>query len=286
MFGYTLPHKLVLTLKDNYQYKAHYCGVCGALKKQHFLFRFLTGYEATLLAILIDAQKDAPPQQTKLFCPFSGERGRMVVMAGEQSVSFAALATLLMGYYKLNDLKRDNKKLALVFKPCEKGFKKAKLKLTQGGLPVTELDRLELSQTLLEQKAALHLDDLLMPTGKALALIFRYTAFLADCNENSQNLSALGEALGKLIYLLDCLEDWPKDKRLGRFNGLAATGIFKNYDLEDLKYITRRLFYIMETSLKNLKLKRYGLILENILCLALPVRCEQKLNLFIKQLKS
>lgn len=279
MFGYTAPKKLDLTLKDNYLYKAHYCGVCGALRNHHLFFRLATSYEATLLSLLLAAQNPNPPQQTRLFCPFSGEFGRGVVIDAEECVSFAAEATLLMGYYKLNDQKRDQPKTAIFIKPLEKTLQASKDRLYSFGLDIYEFDRLEKLQIKLEQKDKLNLDDILMPTSRALGLVLSFTAELTKTYRNKENLYALGEALGKLIYIFDSIDDWENDKKRNGFNGLKASGFGYAYGLLELEYVLKRLLHVLADNLAEIYLQHYESIFHNIIHIALPQKAKQKISI-------
>ena len=82
--------------------------------------------------------------------------------------------------------------------------------------------------------------------------------------------------MGKLVYLLDCLEDWPSDLRKNRFNGLMASGLKKRYNLDDLLYVESRLLGILVEELAKLNLYRYQGIFYNILALALPKRTSRE----------
>lgn len=277
MFGYTTPLKLDLTLRETYHYKAHYCGLCIALSKRaNPLFRLATGYEATLLSLLVAAQRKITPTQKRLFCPASGELGQGVIPPDDPSVSFAADATLLMGYYKLKDLKRDKHITAPLLSMFSVPLIAAKERLATAGLDVSKLDKLDQEQALLEITSDVVLDDLLIPTGQAVGLVFAYTASLTDNGHNTEHLFRLGEALGKLVYLLDCLEDWPSDLRKNRFNGLMASGLKKRYNLDDLLYVESRLLGILVEELAKLNLYRYQGIFYNILALALPKRTSRE----------
>ena len=277
MFGYTIPLKLDLTLRETYHYKAHYCGLCGALSRRtNFLFRLATGYEATLLSLLVAAQRKTAPKQKRLFCPVSGELGRGVIPPDDLSISFAADATLLMGYYKLKDLKRDKHFAAPLLSICSRPLIAAKDRLATSGLDVSKLDELDQEQSKLEIASDIILDDLLIPTGQAVGLIFAYTASLTDNQQNTVHLFRLGEALGKLVYLLDCLEDWPSDLKKNRFNGLLASGLKISYSLDDLVYVESRLLGIVVDELAKLNLYRYHEIFHNIMALALPKRTNKE----------
>jgi hypothetical protein len=75
-----------------------------------------------------------------------------------------------------------------------------------------------------EAAPAATLDDLLAPSGAAVAALFQRTAHLAGTPANADVLAAAGDAYGRLVHLLDAVADRAADARAGRFNPLAATG--------------------------------------------------------------
>lgn len=51
MFGYVIPDKPNMLVKDLSEYRAYYCGLCKAIGKSYSeKARFLTGYDCTFLA--------------------------------------------------------------------------------------------------------------------------------------------------------------------------------------------------------------------------------------------
>jgi hypothetical protein len=75
-----------------------------------------------------------------------------------------------------------------------------------------------------ESRSFATLDDILAPSGAAVAAVFAQTAVLAGVPENRPFLARAGDAFGRLVHLLDAVEDRLSDSRQGRFNPLQATG--------------------------------------------------------------
>ena len=65
---------------------------------------------------------------------------------------------------------------------------------------------------------------LLAPTGEAVASLFAHTAVMARLPQNAAALSEAGLAFGRLVHLLDAVQDLHSDRQRGRFNPLVATG--------------------------------------------------------------
>lgn len=54
MFGYVIPDKPNMLVKDLSEYRAYYCGLCKAIGKSYSeKARFLTGYDCTFLAAFL-----------------------------------------------------------------------------------------------------------------------------------------------------------------------------------------------------------------------------------------
>jgi len=59
MFGYVIPDKLNMFMKDYYSYRAFYCGLCKSIGKRcSQLMRIGTTYDMTFLNVLAHAVAD------------------------------------------------------------------------------------------------------------------------------------------------------------------------------------------------------------------------------------
>ena len=55
MFGYVMPYKLELKIKDYEMFKAYYCGLCISIKENFSnLCRLSLNYDMTFLGILLE----------------------------------------------------------------------------------------------------------------------------------------------------------------------------------------------------------------------------------------
>ena len=62
MFGYVLPCKPELKVREWTRYRAYYCGLCKELGREYGLFsRFLLNYDLVLLALCADAARGEAP---------------------------------------------------------------------------------------------------------------------------------------------------------------------------------------------------------------------------------
>ena len=56
MFGYVIPRKSELRVREWESYRAYYCGLCKELGREYgFLSRFVLNYDLVLLALTADS---------------------------------------------------------------------------------------------------------------------------------------------------------------------------------------------------------------------------------------
>jgi hypothetical protein len=68
------------------------------------------------------------------------------------------------------------------------------------------------------------LDELLAPTGAAVGSLFAHTATVAGVEANAEAVHRAGDSFGRLVHLVDAVQDRESDARRGQFNPLDATG--------------------------------------------------------------
>jgi hypothetical protein len=94
----------------------------------------------------------------------------------------------------------------------------------QVGLDATTVLEAAAAAAGLESRPGVTLDELLAPSGAAVSAVFAQTAVVAGIPDNADVLREVGDAYGRLVHLLDAVDDLDVDSRRGRFNPLAATG--------------------------------------------------------------
>lgn len=297
MFGYCRPQRLDLTLRDNNHHRAHYCGMCGALKRLYGLkWRAATNFDTAFLALLISAQRSSPPEFRRRYCPFNRYWGFGVVVDDSIAVTTAASLTVVMMGLKIADALRDGAKGARLARfLTARAVAKAERELARfDGKLVEELRACDTQLVEWERRHGhlgqeLSYDQLLLPTARGLGRVLEFTAQFADAPELAQHngpyLRRLGEALGRLIYTLDCVHDLERDLKRGRFNGLIAAGLAAptgkaaSPEARDrLEYLAKRCWSEIELSFGQLRLTRYDPILANILFLGILPKVEEGLS--------
>lgn len=232
MFGIIRPcrHRLSSALRTAWW--AHLCGLCLTLRDQHGqLARAATNYDGLIISALVAAQSEAgDPRRVAAPCPLRGMRTASVSVG--EGVRLAAAASLVLAAAKVRDHVEDGDG-AFGRRPVAGAARVvARRWARQGGdsgtsvgfdtgVLLAAVDR----QAELERSAGP--GELLLvtePTETATAAACAHTAVLAGRPENVALLREVGRLFGRVVHLVDAVEDLDDDLRSGVWNPLTATG--------------------------------------------------------------
>jgi hypothetical protein len=227
MRGITRPCRHTLDTSLKQQWMSHLCGLCLTLRDEAGqASRVLTGYDLLLLSVLVEAQAGQQETDTAAPCPLRGMRTAAVVPATNAGARLAAAGSLLAGSAAIEDKVRDHD-IPRMADPVASRW--AGRTLTAGrrlaeesGLDGDLVARGARRAAEAEASGG-SLSDFLAPSGEVVAELFAHTATVAGKSGNSEPLGRAGDAFGRLVHLLDAVDDYPSDVRHGRFNPLAAT---------------------------------------------------------------
>jgi hypothetical protein len=232
VFGIIRPcrHRLSETLRTSWW--AHLCGLCLALRDEHGqLARAATNYDGLIISALVDAQAPAgEPRRVAGPCPLRGMRQAEVsVGAGAR---LAAAASLVLASAKVSDHVDDGDG-PFGRRPVAGAARLVASRWArQGGdsgrsvgFDTTVLIDAVGRQTTVEASAGSG-DVLLVtePTETATAEACAHTAVLAGRPENESLLREVGRLFGRVVHLVDAVEDLEEDTRSDVWNPLTATG--------------------------------------------------------------
>ena len=232
MFGIIRPcrHRLSASLRTSWW--AHLCGLCLALRDEHGqLARAATNYDGLIISALVDAQAPAgEPRRVAGPCPLRGMRTAEVSVG--EGARLAAAASLVLASAKVRDHVEDGDG-AFGRQPVAGTARLvARRWARQGGATGhgvgfdtgVLLDAVG-RQSALEAGAGP--GDLLLvtePTETATAAACAHTAVLAGRPENEASLREVGRLFGRVVHLVDAVEDLEEDTEAGVWNPLTATG--------------------------------------------------------------
>lgn len=215
MFGYVLPAKDKLSEQELKRYRAAYCGLCRSLKMQYgFHARFLVNYDMTFLYFLLQSQ--TKPSQ-RCFCP-ARVFCRKECLPDDEIMTYAADMSVLLSYRKLCDAEQDGRFFKKLGARSAKLLYRRAYRKAARKHPETDAvfgRQLSVLQALETEKCA-SIDR----TADAFANMLRSCAGVIAQEEQRRKVQHLLYHVGRYLYLVDALEDLPKDIKSDSYNPL------------------------------------------------------------------
>lgn len=274
MFGYVLPSKGELKMKDYEKFKAYYCGLCICIKNNYGnLPRAVLNYDMTFLAVLLDALSDDKCNLVLKRCLVHPMKKKPMII-NNKAIEYAAFFNVTLAYFKLIDNVNDDKsKLSSVLAFFLKHYIKKVPENLQSNCELIKNKLIELAN-LEKNYDRISIDELTDPFA---ALTGHILSLYPNDDASKKILYNLGYNLGKWIYLIDAFDDLENDMKNNKFNAIAAIFNKENLKFESFKpLIEDRIDFILVTSARNcfecldsLPLKTNKDILFNILQLGL-----------------
>ncbi len=211
MFGYVIPDKNNMYIKDYNVFQAYYCGLCKTLGKMGSqITRLCTNYDVTFYNALIHSLKRVEPTFEKKLCAYNGKK-KVVVSADELSRQMADLAVMLV-YYNAEDDVTDGKKSRILIKWRLLARKRA----ASRRLPkIDKLMKDSFSRlNILEKQGCDSIDQVADCFASLMRDITR------EFVETNKEIDDFEYNLGRIVYLMDAVDDVEKDCKKGRYNPL------------------------------------------------------------------
>ncbi|MCA9523895.1 MAG: hypothetical protein KC609_23160 [Myxococcales bacterium] len=217
MFGYFEP-------ADRATRRAMFPAQCGLCRRFGTEFRLRTrlmaGYDASLLLLVCDGLAEVAAPRAKVACPIPLAPKRMAIAADWPATEAVAKLQLFLAGQKIEDDRRDRERLRshLAWRAYSREIEAAERWLVAAGFDVTEAKALLERQR--EREADLTADLDALAEGSA-ELMDRVVVFATATEAASHQIRRFARALGRLLYLIDALDDWADDRRRGSFNAVA-----------------------------------------------------------------
>lgn len=214
MFGYVKPRHADLLVREYEFYRAAYCGVCRAMRRETgFLSSLSLSYDAVFLALCRMLTTDRRVTCKKKRC-IAHPLKKRPCLCENAALSYAARAFALLAEEKLEDDRRDKKRSkrwrARLLRPLlGRGAKRARLGFLRQETMAC-LDRLHE----MEAEALPSIDAPADEFGDLLGLVF--AEGLAE--EEASLFYQVGFHLGRFIYAADAADDYAEDKKSGDYN--------------------------------------------------------------------
>ncbi len=216
MFGYIMPERAHLYMKDLDLYRNFYCGICKSMGRQFSQkARFTINYDITFLAVLVHNYLGVDVEFEKLKCvtkPFN--KTRQMVKGNDLTDKFASI-NVILAYFKLQDDEIDDKKSKIARKMFESSKRKAD-KVTPNISDIVEKHYENLRQC---EKQNL---DSLDRVADCFATMMKEIGKEIVQDKFTEEFGRLCYFIGKWVYLIDALDDFDDDVKDGNFNPFKA----------------------------------------------------------------
>ncbi len=276
MFGYIVPEKPELKMREYEIYRGYYCGICKAIGKRHGqILRMTLNYDSVLLAMVIDGLLDEKLAAKAERCIAHPVQKRLVIKEN-QGIDYASDLHIILAYYKLQDDFQDDRSMkalfgmALLNRSVKKLMKKYEKPCIIIKDTLTELTALE------KQKS-----DSLDMVSEQFALLMEAVFSGYELGEDTKRIKEFGFHLGKWIYTVDAYDDLEEDKNSGSYNPFLVNntetiGAKQRAEFSLMYHLGR-----MSEILNELKLVKNREIIENILYLGMLKKTHQVLGVDI-----
>ncbi len=268
MFGYLSADSSRLSPEELARYKACYCGLCRSLQERHgALSRLTLNYDMSFLVLLLQSlyePEESSGDETCLIHPFRSRPWQR-----SEVTSYAADLNLALAYLKcLDDWEDDGSLLALTeAKTLQKAYERVCLRYPrQCGVMKESLAAL----SRLEKEGCEDPDAAAACFGALLAELFVWRE-----DRWSATLRAMGDALGRTLYVMDACMDLDLDTIRNHYNPFRRYyGLSSNE--ERFRGAMEMLMGDCLAAFDRLPLVQDVSLLKNILCLGLWTQFDRR----------
>jgi hypothetical protein len=271
MFGYILPEKPELKIKEYEIFKGYYCGICKSIGDRYGQIPRLTlNYDCTFLALLLASIKNEDAVFKRERCVVHPLKKQHVARKSE-IIDYASDINLILAYYNLMDDWIDQRSIVSGAGTLFLSTVKRKLQDKYPKKCVIIEEQLKCLQNLEREKCSF-IDMAAEPFAKLMEEVTAYEPYCED-KDLEKILRWMGYNLGKWIYILDAYDDIEEDIKRGIYNPIIYQFEYKGQEITEFKgQIKERIRFILLHTLSEVS-KAYELlninnnagILENII---------------------
>lgn len=276
MFGYVIPDKQNMYIKDFNVFQAFYCGLCKTLGETGSqITRLCTNYDVTFYNVLIHSLANLDVKFERKLCAYNGKK-KVVVSTDELSQKMADIAVMLV-YYNAEDDVADGKKSRILIKWTLAPRKKKAAKR----LP--EIDKMmKKSFSSLNALEKQKCDSIDRVADTFATLMRDITRSLIQTDDT---IDTFTYNLGRLVYLLDAVDDVEKDQKKNRYNPLLLNYgecankqdyLVKNAD--ELSFLLKSTYNKMVGCYNAMNIVKYEGVLSNTVYLGIKMQMERLLK--------
>lgn len=224
MFGYVIPEKGELKVKDFEIFRAYYCGLCNQIGDISYPSKMTLTYDMTFLALLLSSLYNEKEKSGIKFCPYKMSR---VAVIDNEFIKYAAELNILLSNRKLIDNYNDDKNY---FSLAASKIVRLKRNFYVSSNKIEIIDKNLEAMKRLEGLKCNNIDEI----GDHFAKI---TGEIFASSEGKENkiLYTLGYNLGKWIYTLDAYDDLLEDLKRKRYNPCSLNFNYHGENPEEFK---------------------------------------------------
>lgn len=280
MFGYVIPDKPNMFIKDFTLYRAFYCGLCKCIGKNcGQLMRLTTNYDMTFFSAFVHALTGTPVEISNEGCILNPTKKKSVVKKNALFDRIVDVNTVLAHYKAADDINDDKsagKKIAdaLVIK---RHYKKACGRNPEIAeiirIGYTELNRLEAERC----------ENVDLIAHQFATILKELTALLAG-EDYSEAAGTLMYNLGRWVYFADAFDDADEDAKKGEFNVFLINYEYKDRETfvkdkgEEASFILNCCYKEILEAFDRVKLKNYEGVITNIIWYGLREQTDRLLR--------
>lgn len=293
MFGYVIPDKDNMLIKDFNVFQSFYCGLCKALHKSGSeVTRFCTNYDVTFYSVLMHEILKTPVEFERKLCTYNGKK-KVVVKPDALSLKMADIAVMLV-YYNIKDDVADGKKLraplawrlALRKRKAAKNLPEIdKLMKEQFGL----LARLEKEKCESIDRVADTFASLMRDITRVLVKADEEAKPADDENrlsdEAKHDVDDFCYNLGRLVYLMDAVDDVEKDSKKGNYNPIVLNfgkceekAAYLEKNAEELSFLLKSTYNKMVGAYNRMSVTLLEGVLSNVIYLGIDMQIQRLLR--------
>lgn len=258
MFGYVVVNRETLSPESEARFKAYYCGLCKALRRRHGLTGALTlSNDMTFLSIVLSGLYEPEEISGKERCFYHPMKAHDWLAS--EALDYAADMNVMLAYHLCMDSWNDERKLLSLAEAglVKKGYEKVSAMYPEKCEFVGDMIR-----ALGDIESKPPTEDIDLPTNLVGELIGEIFAYRDD--EWKADLTRMGAALGRFIYIMDAYDDLPRDLKKNCYNPLRPFAEMADYEDRCLDMLTMHIAECTE-EFEMLPIIRDAGILRNVL---------------------
>ena len=280
MFGYVIPDKPNMFMKDFSLYRAYYCGLCKCIG--HVCgetMRFLTNYDITFLSLLVHGVLGEEVEIKNEGCILGPLKKKPIAKYTSLMERIVDVNTILAHYKCIDDIE-DNKSLSkkmLDGTIVKRHFKRAARREPEIAKIMEENFSL---QRKLEHDGETSIDKVAHP----FAYILKETTRILTGDKYTENIGDMMYHIGRLVYFMDAIDDAEDDAKKKEYNPMlidyefTTLEKFKEDKGEMLRFLLMSSYNTVKKNYESVVLKTNEGPITNIIWYGIPERIEDILG--------